>query len=80
MQTVHKKWNTETGLAICVLAMLAAALPPYVVAQEQGIDVTLLGTGDPVPRVDRFGAAFEIDWLMMASRFAGSRAPGSTAR
>ena len=61
MQTVHKKWNTETGLAICVLAMLAAALPPYVVAQEQGIDVTLLGTGDPVPRVDRFGPAILVE-------------------
>jgi ribonuclease Z len=26
-------------------------------AQAQTLDVTLLGTGDPIPRVDRFGPA-----------------------
>ena len=61
MQTVQEQRNTKTGLAVSALAVLAAALPPHVVAQEQGIDVTLLGTGDPVPRVDRFGPAILVE-------------------
>lgn len=61
MQTVQEQWNTKTGLAVSALAVLAMALPPHVVAQEQGIDVTLLGTGDPVPRVDRFGPAILVE-------------------
>lgn len=60
-QTVQEQRNTRTGVAVSALAVLAAALPPYVVAQEQGIDVTLLGTGDPVPRVDRFGPAILVE-------------------
>ena len=61
MQTVQEQWNTRTGLAVIALAVLAAALPLHAVAQEQGIDVTLLGTGDPVPRVDRFGPAILVE-------------------
>ncbi|MDE0003877.1 MAG: MBL fold metallo-hydrolase [Rhodospirillaceae bacterium] len=61
MQSVQEQWNTNTGFAVSALALLAAALPPQGVAQEQGIDVTLLGTGDPVPRVDRFGPAILVE-------------------
>lgn len=61
MQTVQEQQNAKTGLAVSALAVLAAALPPHVVAQAQGIDVTLLGTGDPVPRVDRFGPAILVE-------------------
>ncbi len=61
MQAIQEQWNIKTGLAVTALIVLAAALPPQIVAQEQGIDVTLLGTGDPVPRVDRFGPAILVE-------------------
>ena len=61
MQSVQEQRNTNTGFAVSALALLVAALPPLVVAQEQGIDVTLLGTGDPVPRVDRFGPSILVE-------------------
>lgn len=61
MQAIREQWNIKTGLAVTALIVLAAALPPQIVAQEQGIDVTLLGTGDPVPRVDRFGPAILVE-------------------
>ena len=61
MQSVQEQRYTKTGLAVTSLAVLAAALPPHTGAQEQGIDVTLLGTGDPVPRVDRFGPAILVE-------------------
>lgn len=61
MQSVQEQRNTNTGFAVSALAVLAAALPLHAVAQEQGIDVTLLGTGDPVPRVDRFGPAILVE-------------------
>ena len=61
MQTVQEQRNTKTGWAVSALAVLAAVLPPHVIAQEQVIDVTLLGTGDPVPRVDRFGPAILVE-------------------
>ena len=61
MRTVQEQRNTKTGWAVSALAVLAAALPLHLFAQEQGIDVTLLGTGDPVPRVDRFGPAILVE-------------------
>ena len=61
MQTVQEQRNTKTGWAVSALAVLAAVLPPHVIAQEQVVDVTLLGTGDPVPRVDRFGPAILVE-------------------
>ena len=61
MQSVQKQRNTTTGLAATALAVLAATLPLHGVAQDQGIDVTLLGTGDPVPRVDRFGPSILVE-------------------
>ena len=61
MQAVQGRWNTKTGLAATALAVLAVALPLHAIAQERGIDVTLLGTGDPVPRVDRFGPAILVE-------------------
>ena len=44
-----------------VAAILVGAPPPPVAAQERGIEITLLGTGDPVPRVDRFGPAILVE-------------------
>ena len=61
MHTVQEQRNTRTGLAVSALAVLSTVLPLHIVAQEQGIDVTLLGTGDPVPRVDRFGPAILVE-------------------
>ena len=40
-----------------VAAFLAASVSCFGIAQAQTLDVTLIGTGDPVPRVDRFGPA-----------------------
>ena len=43
------------------LTILAAALVAVSGAQAQTLDVTLLGTGDPVPRVDRFGPSILVE-------------------
>ncbi len=61
MQTVRRRRNTKPGIAFSVLAILAAALPVSGVAQTRTLDVTLLGTGDPVPRVDRFGPSILVE-------------------
>ena len=47
--------------AATLFATLVAALPVTATAQDQRLDVTLLGTGDPVPRVDRFGPSILVE-------------------
>ena len=49
------------GIVLSLLATLIAALPVSGIAQDQSIDVTLLGTGDPVPRIDRFGPSILVE-------------------
>ena len=44
-----------------VMSLLVLALCQAGSAQAQTLDVTLLGTGDPIPRVDRFGPATLVD-------------------
>ena len=61
MQTVRKQRKTKPEIAVSVLATLVVALPVSGIAQNQTLDVTLLGTGDPVPRVDRFGPAILVE-------------------
>ena len=61
MQTVRRHRNTKLGIAFCVLATWVAAMPVSSNAQDQTLDVTLLGTGDPVPRVDRFGPSILVE-------------------
>jgi ribonuclease Z len=39
------------------LTLLLAAVTLFSTAQAQTLNVTLLGTGDPIPRLDRFGPA-----------------------
>ncbi len=43
------------GFVQLILVLMIAALPGA--ASADGIEVTLLGTGDPTPRIDRFGPA-----------------------
>jgi hypothetical protein len=40
-----------------LLTLLVAALTLFSTAQAQTLNVTLLGTGDPIPCLDRFGPA-----------------------
>ncbi len=49
------------ALVAVPVAMLVAAFPMNAAAQGQRLDVTLLGTGDPVPRVDRFGPSILVE-------------------
>lgn len=50
-----------TATVATLVATLVAALPVTATAQDQRLDVTLLGTGDPVPRVDRFGPSILVE-------------------
>ena len=61
METVLKLRKTQPGIVFSVLAAFVAALPVSGVAQDRTLDVTLLGTGDPVPRVDRFGPSILVE-------------------
>ena len=61
MQTVLKLWKTLPGIVFSVLATMVAAMPVSGNAQDRTLDVTLLGTGDPVPRVDRFGPSILVE-------------------
>ena len=61
MQTVLKLWKTLPGIVFSVLATMVAAFPVSGIAQDRTLDVTLLGTGDPVPRVDRFGPSILVE-------------------
>ena len=53
--------RTATATTAAVVATLVAALPLTGSAQDRTLDVTLLGTGDPVPRVDRFGPSILVE-------------------
>ncbi len=44
-----------------IAVLLTACASMIGIAQAQTLDVTLLGTGDPVPRVDRFGPAILVE-------------------
>ena len=61
MQTVLKLRKTLPGIVFSVLATWVAAMPVSGNAQDRTLDVTLLGTGDPVPRVDRFGPSILVE-------------------
>ena len=61
MQTVLKLWKTLPRIVFSVLATMVAAMPVSGNAQDRALDVTLLGTGDPVPRVDRFGPSILVE-------------------
>ena len=57
-------WNLRinaTATIAAIAAALVAASPLTGSAQDQTLNVTLLGTGDPVPRVDRFGPAILVE-------------------
>jgi ribonuclease Z len=48
--------RNETLVFICCSALVIALLAPAPVSSQEGdFRVTLLGTGDPIPRTDRFG-------------------------
>ena len=61
MQTARNQRKIQPGIVFTVLAMLVTALPMTGNAQDPTLDVTLLGTGDPVPRVDRFGPSILVE-------------------
>ena len=61
MQTVPRQPTTRPGIVFSALAAFVAALPAPGIAQDPTLDVTLLGTGDPVPRVDRFGPSILVE-------------------
>ena len=61
MQTVRNQRKIQPGIVLTVFAMLVNALPMTGNAQDPTLDVTLLGTGDPVPRVDRFGPSILVE-------------------
>ena len=50
-----------TVAAAMMVAILIAATPAAATAQDRQFDVTLLGTGDPVPRIDRFGPSILVE-------------------
>ena len=61
MQTVRNQRKIQPGIVLTVLVMLVTASPMTGNTQDPTLDVTLLGTGDPVPRVDRFGPSILVE-------------------